>query len=241
MRDPFEPGLVDDLRASLRAETAAAWGQMDRRRVIDLATRRHSERDARRRRSMILLAAAMVVVPVGALAIVGASRDREAFVVVSPRPASSEPSASTARLDEPRPRGAFTKVGDLLVPRQGHMAVLLRDGRVMVMGGLTEKGGLPPRDLQFADRALRVSHADDERIRSRPDRSQRVWVQRDVPGGRPSPGGGRNTRWTRPRCPLVRPGFRDVDSGRSDDGRARRSCRGTPARRARPDRGWARR
>jgi hypothetical protein len=146
VRDVFETDLAGDLRHSLRAEAAVAWGHVDRGRVLDLAARRRVDSSARRRRLIVLLAAALVVVPIGALAMSGAFRTDRDAVVVPPRPTSSPEAIASPNAPVAPSRGSFVRTGDLGAGREGHAAVLLDDGRVLVIGG-TQNGAAPPAEL----------------------------------------------------------------------------------------------
>jgi hypothetical protein len=64
---------------------------------------------------------------------------------------SSDAPTATAELFDPR-RGRFVATGAMAAPRGGHTATLLRDGRVLVVGGTGASGG-----------ALRVAELYDPR------------------------------------------------------------------------------
>lgn len=74
-----------------------------------------------------------------------------AVVLVTAGCSSSSVSPSLAPLSGSSPThagaGGFTASGSMAVARAGHMAILLRDGRILVVGGMGESGEISPAEL----------------------------------------------------------------------------------------------
>lgn len=136
MRDLDDTALERRLREVLEHHLGALPLDL----TVDALERRRGATSVDRRRGMTLLAAAALLLVGGVLA-VGSDLLRRTPVVVVPSPGATFPSPSGSAAPSARPipvagpGGAWIPIGTMGTPRNGHAAVRLLDGRVLVVSG----------------------------------------------------------------------------------------------------------